>query len=216
MKDYYRILGVRPAADQQEIKKAYRALAFKYHPDTNPHDVYADAQFKEIQEAYAVLSSPSKRAAYDDERWLSGMDNRNRTAEAITPAWLLNVCRQLNISLAAMDTARMSHGALQAYILLILDDAHIAILLKEGDTTTRQQIISEILKATAKLEYSYLINISERLMLLSANDDNLQSPIAEHMDKRLRNARYDRSFPYIILLITLALCFFMYLYGSRN
>jgi curved DNA-binding protein len=64
-KDYYEILGVGREADQKEIKRAFRRLARKYHPDVNPEDMQAEERFKEINEAYEVLSDPEKRAKYD-------------------------------------------------------------------------------------------------------------------------------------------------------
>ncbi|MEM1187924.1 MAG: molecular chaperone DnaJ [Pseudomonadota bacterium] len=64
-RDYYEVLGVEKGADEKEVKKAYRRVAMKYHPDRNPDDADAEEKFKEASEAYEVLSDAEKRAAYD-------------------------------------------------------------------------------------------------------------------------------------------------------
>ena len=82
-KDYYRLLGVKRQASSEEIKQAYRKLAIKYHPDKNPQNREAEERFKEITEAYDVLSNPRRRAEYDQKRassnaWMQA--NRRRSS----------------------------------------------------------------------------------------------------------------------------------------
>lgn len=67
-KDFYETLGVSKDASQEDIKKAYRKLAQKYHPDSNPGDATAEEKFKEVSEAYATLSKPDQRKEYDQVR----------------------------------------------------------------------------------------------------------------------------------------------------
>src|SRR5437764_14215133 len=70
--DLYKVLGVDKKASAEEIKKAYRTLARRYHPDKNPGDADAEARFKEISAAYDVLSDPDKRKQYDRGTLFSG------------------------------------------------------------------------------------------------------------------------------------------------
>jgi len=72
MKDYYQILEVTPESSEDQIRKSYRRLAMQYHPDRNPGNPAAEEKFKEIAEAYGVLTDPVKRGQYDTSRKMGG------------------------------------------------------------------------------------------------------------------------------------------------
>tara|TARA_B100000131_G_scaffold295127_1_gene311832 strand:- start:1445 stop:2476 length:1032 start_codon:yes stop_codon:yes gene_type:complete len=81
--DFYKILGVEKTIDKESLKKAYRKLALKYHPDKNPGDKEAEEKFKKISEAYSVLSDEAKRRNYDQFGSPDGPDIRQTTANDI-------------------------------------------------------------------------------------------------------------------------------------
>src|ERR1700731_989906 len=89
-RDYYKTLGVERGASESEIKSAYRKLARKYHPDVNPNNKEAETSFKQINEAYQVLSDPAKRKKYDElgadwERGTTEEEMRSRYGWSGTP-----------------------------------------------------------------------------------------------------------------------------------
>jgi hypothetical protein len=213
IKDHYKTLGVNTSATAQDIKKAYRALAVKYHPDKNPDNALAEAQFKEIQEAYATLSNTRKREQYDEERWLYGMGRKANYREAVTPSWLLGVCKELTRSLAEMDIHRISHNALRAYMLLILSDAHLGVLLQANDHDINTTIVNELLKAATHLPVRYLPEIEEKLLTIAGEDPSMIAAINYTLESRIRKARKEQLLPYVVLLLTLGLCLFMYFYS---
>ena len=83
-KDLYSILGVSRDADENVLKKAYRSLAKKYHPDLHPDDAEAEAKFKEINEAYELLGDPEKRKAYDKTQQVTTQHTKTGTTQTKT------------------------------------------------------------------------------------------------------------------------------------
>ena len=214
-KDYYTILEVHPSAGQAEIKKAYRRLAFKYHPDTSAHNSYTEIRFGEIQEAYDILSDEIKRKRYDEERWLSGMSNRTRHQHIISPQWILSEARRLERHMATVDTYRMSHSALSDYLFLLLSDSHMAILQQADEKETNQEIVRGLLNATTNIKHQYMDAIAARLVQLAGADNELHANIYRHVRGRRQAAAWEKYLPVIIAVITLLLVVVMWWWGRR-
>ncbi len=195
------------------MKKAYRGLALQFHPDKNPDQPFAEARFKEVQEAYSVLSNPRKKEQYDEECWLNGLNFRKENTVAITPDWLLLVSRQLRESVLKMDTYRISHRSLQEYILLVLTDAHIGVLRQYDDIEKNHAILRELLKVCGFLDYSYFPEVHSRLVLLAAGDESALMEIDDYQRQRKNAAVKQQLFPYFVIIITILLCLLMYVYG---
>ena len=84
MKDPYGLLGVSRGASEEDVRKAYRRLAREYHPDANPGDIKSEERFKEIQQAYEILSNPNKRREYDERSRPSSRKRRPGSSSKAT------------------------------------------------------------------------------------------------------------------------------------
>jgi molecular chaperone DnaJ len=211
-KDHYKTLGVAPTADDTAIKKAYRKLALQHHPDKNPDNPLSEAVFKEIQEAYGILSVRSKRAGYDAERRYAGVAQDPGSAIVPTPEWMLNIAVELNKSLAKMDADSVSTRALQAYMLLLLADSHIEMLLTKGTDATAAKILEELVPAASKLEYDDLDDINPKLYRIAGNDASLRKLIDANTTQLKRKATIEKWTPAGVIFIAFLLCVFIYYY----
>ncbi len=108
--DYYKVLGVDRKADAAEIKKTYRKLALKYHPDRNKGDKEAEDKFKEISEAYAVLSDKEKRQQYDTYG-AEGFQQRYSQEDIFRGADLGDILKEFGINFGGGGGATFSFGS---------------------------------------------------------------------------------------------------------
>ena len=201
LKNYYVILGVPQSANREQIRNAYRALVKKYHPDKAPDNPFADAHFKEIQEAYEVLSDQARRAKYDEERWLRGLSNRSKNAVQITPEWLLGEAQRLRKHMNTVDTYHMNHAALRDYVVALLKDEHLSVLQGNGDTSNA--IADEIFNSTRLLHHRYTPDVKTVLMKLAHDNQSLQNRIFQWEAQRRREYNYERYRPFIVLLFAI-------------
>ncbi len=215
-KDYYQILEVSPKADPGTIKKSFRRLAHRFHPDKNQdHQPFSATHYLEIQEAYNVLSDPKARSAYDQERWMSGITPGKNT-EPVTPAFLLQELQKLNRHLERIDIFRMSQESLSGYLQFLLSDRHLSIINAASDARVNQQIITESLRAMTLLSFKYTKAVFPRLKSIISLSPDVEKMVlsAEQLaERRHFRARLN---PLIIVLVTLILCLAMFFFSRKG
>lgn len=214
LKDYYKILEIPHTATAEEVKKAYRRMAFKYHPDTNKQDAFAESYFIDAQEAYAVLSNDEARRKYDNELWLMGMTTRAREHRVVTPDWILKESIKLYNHMATVDVYRMNHKALYEYLEQLLNEGHMATLTNGEEVSVNEGIVNMILDSTKGLKYLYFQPLAVKLERLSAGNDELQGRVRTRLRSKGIEAQWEKSMPYLVVLVTLLIVLAMYFWAK--
>lgn len=169
MKDYYKILGVNPGCEQTEVKKAYRLLAVQLHPDKNGGDKKSEDRFKEIAEAYSVLSDATSRNEYDYIKgYKTSYRNGHINSEGHSPVKFL-------IHIQSIKTRVLQNGGRlnqhQVYTLVdkFLSDKNIDYLLRAGDLATNGLIVDQVLTCSIFFDRNQKEAIYTKLLRLQAN-----------------------------------------------
>ncbi len=170
MTNYYKILDITSTASQEEIKRAYRVLAVKYHPDKNFGDKASEERFKEISESYIILSDTAKRNAYD---YSIGYQKNYRStmsgARVTTSATYLMLFKNIK------NKVFNSGGYVNEYALFkviddVLTDNTIEFLIKSDDACTNNLIIDEILVSSIFLNAEHRLKIHNKLLRIANMD----------------------------------------------
>lgn len=177
MKDYYKILGVKPNASQAEIKSAYRALAVKYHPDKNGGDKISEERFKEVSESYIILGDVAKRNAYD---YTKG-HHKNYTWQSIegkpTPVTLLILFKRIKNKVLHAN-GKVNQNALFKVIDDLLSKENIDFLISVRDIATNNLIIDEVLTCCIFLSETLKLDLYSKLTILADGDSRFKQKVA--------------------------------------
>lgn len=214
VKDYYKILGIPSTASGQEIKKSFRRLAQQYHPDKNDNSHMAAAHFLEIQEAYKVLSDPKQREAYHYQRWYVRSTGQSFANTPLTPARILQECRQLQQYVASMNLFHIRFDAVSGHIRELLNPNAIGMLHEQNDATVNREIIQSLLVSAHPLPKKYFMPIADLLLQLAGDDAAAHTAIAQALLDKKQLHVWDKYKWVLMLIVTALICWLMYRYGK--
>jgi molecular chaperone DnaJ len=211
-KDYYRLLGMKASASNDEIKRAYRKLAFKYHPDKNPDDPVAEATFKEIAEAYEILSDPKKREDYHYKRFYT-YNYQYSTAPTVTPQSILEDAVKLQKLVEKANPFRINRDALLFQVEQILSEENLLLLKNENEAHINYGIVEALLIACKPLHYVATIVTSERLFLLAESNNVLEKKITDFLESQRKKDNWNRYKIPLAVAAAILLCLIIFLIG---
>ncbi|MGN6616679.1 MAG: J domain-containing protein [Ilyomonas sp.] len=211
-KDYYQILQVSPNATPGEIKRSYRRLAFKYHPDKNFGDALTEAVFKQIIEAYEVLSDPVKRDDYNKKTFsvYSNYHQQKKNYTPVTSQSILKECIELSNLVGRMNAFKINRDALLFSLQNILSPLHISILKEEDDKELKAKVLHYLIKSCAPLQLIQIEKLSSPLFQIAGDNEKPRANLYNFFRQKKREEIWNKYKFLMVIIITLVLCFIIY------
>jgi molecular chaperone DnaJ len=213
-KDYYIVLGIKPTASADEIKRSYRRLALKYHPDKNPGDAVAEATFREIAEAYDILSDTKKREDYHYKRFYT-YNYKYRGTPQVTPQSVLKDAVQLQALTQKSDPFRLNQDALLFQLLDVLNENNLEVLREEKQQATNIRFTESLLIACKPLHYHHYIKLHDALLELAEGNENLQQKIMRFHKSKQKEDEWGRYKVVAAAVLTLLMCVVIYFISRK-
>lgn len=210
--DYYKILECTPQASLLEIKKSYRALARRFHPDRNSNDPKATQYFQQIQEAYEVLSNPLKRKSYDNELKVKGQYSYMAKEGIYSAEQILKQSQQLSSYIVTKGQQSINSDALVDFILALLNKESTDLLLRKNDDELNSQVIKNLISASDTVNsYQLYSQLAEKFLLIFPNPDTLMhQTIIKELNHRMEWDKQNKLVPYLsFLIIIVIICIMM-------
>jgi len=214
LKDYYKILNVSPTAGAHEIRKAFRVLALKYHPDKTQGDKYKEGLFREVQEAYEILSDHKKREEYNYQRWYTRSLGKSYSEQAITPQEILRETKKLSNYILSVNSLHIDYDILSSRIRSLLASENIEVLLQFDELSVNRQIIGLLLKTAEPLPFRYVEPISILMAKVAGTDNELLQQIKSYSRQRMSREYWEKRKVWLVIIATVLICWLMYIYAS--
>lgn len=210
LKDYYKILRVKPNATHRQVKTSFRQLAHLYHPDKNPGNALAEANFKEIQEAYETLADPQRREEYNYKRRYSRAARDKFLEEILIPEDILRECRRLHDYLLTVNVLRIEYDGLSRHIRQLLNETNTSILLQENNVNINGQIIEIIMQSAALLPFKYIEQIVRLLRRVAGSNQSLLQKIRLFEQQQRNKNTWQKYRVLLVVIVTLLICLVIY------
>ncbi len=224
MENLYTILGVTRDASEDDVKKAYRRLAMKYHPDRNkPGDKTAETRFKEVVAAYNVLSDKNRRIIYDHDlkngipKLHSAPTAKAAAAakppppEQLTNAGILKKVQHIRSEVEAVtNKSRIKQAELYKALNTLLSLRNIEIVTSAADPKTSRKLMEEVIAVSRYVGIGHVERLSVKLAKLAGADNDMIVEIHRNYRRRKRREKIIRFLPLlglsaVILLLLLIL-----------
>ncbi|MEO7530233.1 MAG: DnaJ domain-containing protein [Sediminibacterium sp.] len=210
LKDLYLELGISASATTDEIKKAFRKLALKYHPDKHNNSHVATEKFTQIQQAYYVLSDKKRRADYNYTRYLQNPLYANKP-RAYSAEDILQLSTQLTKETALVNPFSIDRDLLFFQLQELLSETHVTILKNENDRLINRQVVTQIISSFRYLSLHDMGVIAIQLKKIAGSDTIAQKELQEGISETKQSYYWNRYKVLVAFAIAVLACAFIYI-----
>ncbi len=205
VKDYYKMLQVEPNADFITIKRAFRKLAMQYHPDKTEGSSTATSHYRELQQAYEILSNPQKREEYHYQRWLEKSKGYDLDS-AISTDQILQLFINTERVIHEMDSFSADNFHLLDILLNLYNSNRLERILEENDNKLEKTVIQLAKQSSSSLSSTYQLRLIDQLKNLLKKHPEQQSSWDEQLRIKQRKEFIEKLKVPVVILLTIILC----------
>ena len=205
IKDYYKLLKIAHSADLNTIKKAYRQLAMQYHPDKHGDDQSTHFYFREIQEAYEVLSNPVKRENYHYQIWLEKAQG-NELETAITTDQIIQLFIHTERTIHDTDSFRRNNEQLIEILISLYSNTRLDLILEKNDHSLETTTLKLAMQSASSLPSNAQLKLIHQLNPILKKHSQLDEIWSQQVNTRIRKEKIEKLKIPMVILTTILLC----------